>query len=116
LKWEADPSGWPATIALSLLAMAYAIGPISGCHINPAVTLGLLVSRKIEVDEAVRYWVAQVLSGGPDEYRNPRVFIVAPLVGALIGAGVHMALFSESSRIDPEESAVASEGRAKAVA
>src|SRR6202008_3267753 len=46
---------------LSLLAMAYAIGPISGCHINPAVTLGLLVSRKIEISEAVRYWIAQVL-------------------------------------------------------
>jgi aquaporin Z len=46
---------------LSLLAMAYAIGPISGCHINPAVTLGLLVRGKIGTDEAVRYWVAQVL-------------------------------------------------------
>ena len=46
---------------LSLLAMAYAIGPISGCHINPAVTLGLLVSKKMEIGEAVRYWIAQVL-------------------------------------------------------
>ena len=46
---------------LSLLAMAYAIGPISGCHINPAVTLGLLVSRRIDAQEAVRYWAAQVL-------------------------------------------------------
>jgi aquaporin Z len=46
---------------LALLAMAYAIGPISGCHINPAVTLGLLVNRKIELSEAVRYWIAQVL-------------------------------------------------------
>lgn len=46
---------------LSLLAMAYAIGPISGCHINPAVTMGLLVSRRIELSEAVRYWLAQVL-------------------------------------------------------
>lgn len=46
---------------LSLLAMAYAIGPVSGCHINPAVTLGLLVTRRIALPEAVRYWVAQVL-------------------------------------------------------
>ena len=46
---------------LSLLAMAYAVGPISGCHINPAVTLGLLVTRRIEISEAVRYWIAQVL-------------------------------------------------------
>ena len=46
---------------LSLLAMAYAIGPISGCHINPAVTVGLLRPRRIAAHEAVRYWVAQVV-------------------------------------------------------
>ena len=46
---------------LSLLAMAYAIGPISGCHINPAVTVGLLLSKRIEINEAIRYWIAQVL-------------------------------------------------------
>jgi aquaporin Z len=46
---------------LSLLAMAYAVGPISGCHINPAVTMGLLVSGKVELGEAARYWVAQIL-------------------------------------------------------
>ena len=45
---------------LSLLAMAYAIGPISGCHINPAVTAGLLVSKKIDLRDAVEYWIAQV--------------------------------------------------------
>jgi aquaporin Z len=48
---------------ISLLAMAYAIGPISGCHINPAVTFGLLVAKKIDMDEAIRYWIAQVLGG-----------------------------------------------------
>lgn len=48
---------------LSLLVMAYAVGPVSGCHINPAVTLGLLVRRRIELSEAVRYWVAQVAGG-----------------------------------------------------
>ena len=46
---------------LSLLAMAYAVGPISGCHINPAVTAGLLVSKKINMREAVEYWIAQVV-------------------------------------------------------
>ena len=46
---------------LSLLAMAYAIGPVSGCHINPAVTMGLLAARRIAVSEAVRYWIAQVI-------------------------------------------------------
>jgi aquaporin Z len=46
---------------LSLLAMAYAVGPISGCHINPAVTAGLLVSKKINMREAIEYWIAQVV-------------------------------------------------------
>ncbi len=46
---------------LSLLAMVYTIGPISGCHINPAVTLGVLLAKKIGVKDAVGYWVAQVV-------------------------------------------------------
>jgi len=46
---------------LSLLAMAYAVGPISGCHINPAVTLGLLARGKVDLPEAVRYWIAQIV-------------------------------------------------------
>jgi aquaporin Z len=202
---------------LSLLAMAYAVGPISGCHINPAVTMGMLVSRKIDISEAVRYWIAQVLGaivaaavlliiansrkGGYDAGQmglgangygdhspggyslggaflaeailtafliftvlaatdrlanvafagipiglvltlihlvgipitntsvNPArsigpalfvggwalsqlwLFIVAPLVGALIGAGVHLALFKDASAVEPEESAVASEAK-----
>lgn len=44
-----------------LLAVAYAIGPISGSHINPAVTLGMLVARRITVRTAVEYWIAQFL-------------------------------------------------------
>ena len=46
---------------LALLAMAYTIGHVSGCHINPAVTLGFLVSRKITVLEAIYYWIAQFI-------------------------------------------------------
>jgi aquaporin Z len=46
---------------LALLAMAYTIGHVSGCHINPAVTVGFLLTRKISVVTAVYYWVAQVI-------------------------------------------------------
>jgi aquaporin Z len=46
---------------LSLLAMAYTIGPISGCHINPAVTLGVLMSKKISSKDAGFYVIAQII-------------------------------------------------------
>jgi aquaporin Z len=46
---------------LSLLAMAYTIGHISGCHINPAVTLGLFITNKMDRRNLVGYWVAQIL-------------------------------------------------------
>ena len=47
----------------SLLIMAYVIGPISGCHINPAVTLGMLIARKINTPHAVFAWIGQVIGG-----------------------------------------------------
>jgi aquaporin Z len=46
---------------LALLAMVYTIGPISGCHINPAVTLGVLMARKIGGKDALGYVIAQIL-------------------------------------------------------
>jgi aquaporin Z len=46
---------------LSLLAMAYAVGPISVCHINSAVTVGLVLAKKTEPRQAVGYIVAQVV-------------------------------------------------------
>jgi len=48
---------------LVLLALAYAIGPISGCHINPAVTLGVLLAKGMTTTEAAYYWVAQFAGG-----------------------------------------------------
>jgi aquaporin Z len=48
---------------LTVLALAYTIGPISGCHVNPAVTMGFLASGRMELEEAVGYWVAQFLGG-----------------------------------------------------
>jgi aquaporin Z len=60
---------------LVLLALVYALGAISGCHINPAVTLGFLAARRIPVREAVAYWVAQI-------------------VGAIVGALVLWGMFN----------------------
>jgi aquaporin Z len=48
---------------LTLLALMYALAPVSGCHVNPAVTLGALVTGRMAVAEAIRYWVAQVAGG-----------------------------------------------------
>ena len=45
----------------ALLTMAYVIGPVSGCHINPAVTLGLLASGKINAREVPGYIIGQIL-------------------------------------------------------
>jgi len=46
---------------LSLLAMVYTIGPISGCHINPAVTFGFLVAKRISAKDAAGYVVAHII-------------------------------------------------------
>jgi aquaporin Z len=51
------------TFGLVLMALAYSIGPISGCHVNPAVTLGALLARRIAINEAVAYWIAQFVGG-----------------------------------------------------
>lgn len=44
-----------------LLVLVYAIGGLSGCHINPAVTIGFLVARRINVRDAIGYWIAQFI-------------------------------------------------------
>jgi aquaporin Z len=53
--------GVALAFGLALLAMAYTIGHVSGCHINPAVTLSFFISRKITLVQAGYYWVAQVV-------------------------------------------------------
>jgi aquaporin Z len=53
-------AGVAFAFGLSLLAMVYTIGPISGCHINPAVTLGLLLSGKFEAKYVPGYVIAQI--------------------------------------------------------
>jgi len=60
---------------LSVVAMAYAIGHISGCHINPAITIGMVVAGRMKANEAVIYIIAQIL-------------------GAIAGAGILLLIAS----------------------
>ena len=55
--------GISLAFGLSVLVMVYAIGPISGCHINPAITIAMLTAGKIKAKDAIAYIVAQCLGG-----------------------------------------------------
>ncbi len=70
--------GISIAFGLAVLVMVYTIGPISGCHINPAITIAMLVGGKIKGKDAVAYIVVQI-------------------IGALIAAGV---LFGIASGLD----------------
>ncbi|MCQ2115827.1 MAG: aquaporin [Bacteroidales bacterium] len=61
-----EPAGVAATalaFGLSVIAMAYTIGGISGCHINPAITLGVALSGRMSWKDACGYWCGQFLGG-----------------------------------------------------
>jgi len=55
--------GVALAFGLVLLTLLYAIGPVSGAHLNPAVTVGFLVARRITATEAGVYIIAQVIGG-----------------------------------------------------
>lgn len=65
---------------LSIVAMAYSIGNVSGCHINPAVSFGMLVAGKMDVKEFIGYVVAQ-------------------FVGGVAGAGILVAFFGSNASL-----------------
>lgn len=58
---RADPLGVILLNGIIIAAMIAALGPVSGAHFNPAVTLGMLVTRRISPVDAVGYWMAQLL-------------------------------------------------------
>jgi aquaporin Z len=55
-----DLLGISAAFGLAIVAMAYGIGPVSGCHVNPAVSLGVFLAGGMSRSDMVRYWIAQV--------------------------------------------------------
>lgn len=68
--------GISMAFGLALVGMAYGIGPVSGCHINPAVSLGAVAAGRMQIGEAIGYIVAQVAGA-----------IVAALILMLIASG-----------------------------
>ena len=76
----ASGSGYLLTalaFGLSIVAEAYCIGNISGCHINPAVSLGVLMSGGMEKDDFIKYVIAQVIGA----------FVGTILLAAIFGLG-----------------------------
>ena len=55
--------GTALAFGLAVVAMAYTIGGISGCHINPAITLGVALSGRMSWKEAFGYWCGQLVGG-----------------------------------------------------
>jgi aquaporin Z len=56
-----DILGIAAAFGLTIVAMAYGIGQVSGCHINPAVSFGVLVAGRMSTQDFLTYVIAQVL-------------------------------------------------------
>lgn len=71
--------GVALAFGLAVVAMAYTIGGISGCHINPAITLGVLLSGRMSGKEAAMYIVFQVLGA----------IIGSAILWALVSTGAH---------------------------
>ena len=59
---------------LSIVAMAYSIGNISGCHVNPAVSLGMLIAKKMSLKDFICYVIAQIIGA----------IIAAAILGVLL--------------------------------
>ncbi len=84
--------GISLAFGLAIVAMAYGVGPISGCHVNPAVSFGAFVAGRMSLNDMVMYWVAQFL-------------------GALAGAGVLYVIATGQAGFEmPEEWALGSNG------
>jgi aquaporin Z len=83
--------GVSLAFGLTVMTMAYAIGPISGCHLNPAVSVGLCVAGRFPASKLLPYIVAQVLGG-------------------LVGAGILFVIASGQAGFNAAESGFASNG------
>lgn len=83
--------GTALAFGLAVVAMAYTIGGISGCHINPAITLGVALSGRMSWKDACGYWCGQLVGGigaGAVLLLFSKVVAAPDLTGALGSNGV----------------------------
>src|SRR5436309_4093240 len=84
--------GVSLAFGLTVVTMAYAIGHISGCHLNPAITFGLFVGGRHPAGEIIPYWLSQVL-------------------GAIVAAGL-LVFIASGNGSDPIAAGLAANGYA----
>src|SRR4051812_39073501 len=87
--------GISLAFGLTVLTMAYAIGHISGCHLNPAVTLGLWAGKRFPANEILPYIVAQVL--GAISAAGILYIVASGKAGFLLSSGFASNGFGEHS-------------------
>lgn len=58
---EVGQLGIAFAFGLAIVAMAYGIGPISGCHVNPAVSFGAFIAGRMTLNSMLQYWLAQFI-------------------------------------------------------
>ncbi|MBP3202039.1 MAG: MIP family channel protein [Bacteroidales bacterium] len=83
--------GTAIAFGLTVVAMAYTIGGISGCHINPAITLGVALSGRMSWKDACGYWCGQIIGGilaGALLFAFTKVVAAPDLTGGLGTNGV----------------------------
>jgi aquaporin Z len=74
---------------LVLLVLVYGIGPVSGCHVNPAVTIGFLAARRISLVDAAGYWAAQSVGGIAGAALLYGLFHLAAAYNGSVGLGAN---------------------------
>lgn len=78
--------GTSLAFGLAVVAMAYTIGGISGCHINPAITLGVMLSGRMNSKDAIMYMVFQVIGA---IIGSLLLFVLTSNVDGLSGTGAN---------------------------
>jgi len=85
----------PIAIGSILMVMIYAGGHISGAHYNPAVTLAVLYRRKIELKEAIIYWIVQLAAGCVAGFVALHLSGITPAIVPSVGRTSFQAVLTE---------------------